>query len=168
MRRPKVICFRYKRYDDIYVSNVLFSNDTLRSMLDILPDQRILVLIEADENTVQMLSSISKSMGIAEAVTDSPVPRFSAVCNKVELCSAFAQVHVNDLEGAFIAHINDMAETKDLLESVVYIASTMVKQGQSDISFSINFPENQMVLSFAKGNYEVTSMKDKIYRMFEG
>lgn len=32
MRRPKVICFRYKRYDDIYVSNVLFSNDILRSI----------------------------------------------------------------------------------------------------------------------------------------
>ena len=74
---------------------------------------------------------------------------------------------MNDLEGAFIAHIDDMAETRELLDSVVHIASTMVKQGLSDLSFSINFPENQMVLSFAKGNYEVTSMKDKIYRMLE-
>lgn len=61
MRKPKVACFHYKRYDDIYVSNVVFSLDVLLSMLDAFPDQKIIVLIESDENNIQILSSIGKS-----------------------------------------------------------------------------------------------------------
>ena len=83
MRKPKVVCFRYKRHNDIYVSNVSFSTNTVLSMLDAFPDQKIIVLIESDENNIQTLSSIGKSIGIAEVVSHFPVPRFSAACNKI-------------------------------------------------------------------------------------
>ena len=43
MRKPKVVCFRYKRHNDIYVSNVSFSTNTVLSMLDAFPDQKIIV-----------------------------------------------------------------------------------------------------------------------------
>lgn len=69
MRKPKVVCFRYKRYNDIYVSDVSFSTDAVLSMLDAFPDQKIIVLIESDENNIQTLSSIGKSIGSA------PLPR---------------------------------------------------------------------------------------------
>ena len=85
MRKPKVTCFRYKRHNDIYVSNVSFSTDALLSMLDVFSEQKIMILIESDENNIRTVSSIGKSIGIAEMVSDSPVPRFSASCNKTEL-----------------------------------------------------------------------------------
>lgn len=36
MRKPKVVCFRYKRYNDVYVSNVPFLNDILISMWSVI------------------------------------------------------------------------------------------------------------------------------------
>ena len=166
MRKPKVACFRYKRHNDIYVSNVSFSTDVLLSMIDTFPDQKMIVLIEADENIIQTLSSTGKSIGIAEVVSHFPVPRFSAACNKVELHCLFNQVNVNDFEGAFIASINNKIIPNELICSIAYIASSMVKCGMSDISLSINFPENQMVISFTKEKYEVMSIKDKICSIF--
>lgn len=166
MRKPKVVCFRYKKHNDIYVSNVFFSPDVLLSMLDAFPDQKIIVLIESDENNIQTLSSIGKSIGIAEVVSHFPVPRFSAVCSKMELHCLFSQVNVDDFEGAFIASINNSIIPNELICSIAHTASSMVKCGMSDISLSINFPENQMVISFTKGKYEVMSIKDKICSIF--
>ena len=166
MRKPKVACFRYKRYNDVYVSNVSFSTDGLLSMLDAFPDQKIIVLIESDENNVQTLSSIGKSIGISEVMSHFPVPRFSASCNKMELHCLFNQVNVNDFEGAFIASINNSIIPNELICSIAHTASYMVKCGMSDISLSINFPENQMVISFVKEKYEVMSIKDKICSIF--
>ena len=166
MRKPKVACFRYKRHNDIYVSNVSFSADAVLSMLDAFPDQKIIVLIESDENNIQTLSSIGKSIGIAEVVSHFPVPRFSAACNKMELHCLFNQVNVNDFEGAFIASINNGIIPNELICSIAHTASSMVKCGMSDISLSINFPENQMVISFTKEKYEVMSIKDKICSIF--
>ena len=162
MRKPKIACFRYKRHDDIYVSNVSFSTDVLLSMLDAFPDQKIVVLIEADENNIQTVSSIGKSIGIAAIVSLSPVPRFSAACNKTELHYLLSQVDVSVFEGMFIADINNSVISNELICSIDHTASSMVKCGMSDISLSIHFPENQMVISFAKEKYEEMSIKDKI------
>lgn len=52
MRKPKIDCFHYKSYHDIYVSNVSFSTDVLLSMLETFPDQMIIVLIDSDENNI--------------------------------------------------------------------------------------------------------------------
>ena len=166
MRKPKVACFRYKRHNDIYVSNVSFSTDSVLSMLDAFPDQKIIVLIDSDENNIQTLSSIGKRIGIAETVSHSPVPRFSAACSKKELYCLFSQVNVNDFEGAFIASVNNSVVPDELIRSIADAASSMVKRGMSDISLSINFSENQMVISFAKEKYEEMSIKDKICRIF--
>lgn len=168
MKKPKVACFRYKRHNDIYVSNVSFSTDALLSMLDVFPDQKMIVLIESDENNIQTLSSIGKSIGIAEVVSHFPVPRFSAACNKMELHCLFNQVNVNDFEGAFIASINNDITSNELICSIAHTASSMVKCGMSDISLSINFPENQMVISLTKEKYKEMSMKDKICSIFGG
>lgn len=150
MRKTKVACFRYKRHNDIYVSNVSFSADAVLSMLDAFPDQKIIVLIDSDENNIQTLSSIGKSIGIAEVVSHSPVPRFSAACSKMELHRLFSQVNVNNFEGAFIASVNSSVIPNELIRSIADAASSMVKRGMSDISLSINFSENQMVISFAR------------------
>lgn len=166
MRKPKVVCFRYKRHNDIYVSNVSFSTNTVLSMLDAFPDQKIIVLIESDENNIQTLSSIGKSIGIAEVVSHFPVPRFSAACNKIELRRLFSQVNMNDFEGAFIASINNSIMPDELIRSISDAANSIVKCGTSDMSLSINFPENQMVISFAKGKYEEMSIKNKICSIF--
>ncbi len=161
MRKPKIDCFRYKSYHDIYVSNVSFSTDVLLSMLDTFPDQKIIVLIESDENNIQILSSIGKSIGITEVVSHLPVPRFSAVCNKMELYCLFSQANVNDFEGAFIADINSSIIPNDLICSIAHTANSMVKCGMADISLSINFPEKQMIISFTKEKYEEILLKIK-------
>lgn len=162
MRKPKIACFRYKRHSDIYVSNVSFSTDVLLSMLDSFPDQKIIVLIESDDNNIQALSSVGKSMGIATVVSYFPVPRFSAACDKMELQCLLNQVNVNDFEGAFIASINNSIIPNELICSIAHTANSMVKCGMSDMSLSINFPENQMVISFSEEKYEEMSIKDKI------
>ena len=166
MRKPKVTCFRYKRHNDVYVSNVFFSTDVLLSILDAFPDKKIIVLIESDANYVQALSLIGKSIGIAEVMPRSHVPRFSVACNKMELHCLLNRVSMNDLEGMFIASINNDIIPEEFICSLDHTVNSMVKNGISDISISINFPENQMVISLSKEKYEVMSIKDKICSIF--
>ncbi len=168
MRKCKIAFFRYKKYNDIYVSNVSFSTDVLISILDVFSAQRIIVLIESDENIILTLSAVGKSIGITEAVSYFPVPRFSAVCSKMELQRLFNQVDVNDFDGAFIAGINNSVIPKELIASIANTANTMVKRGMSDISLSVNFPENEMVISFAKEKYKEVYIKNKISSVFGG
>ena len=167
MRKAKVACFGYKKHDDIYVSNVSFSTNVLLSILNVFLDQKIIVLIESDEDKVQTLSKIGKSLEMTVAVTLIPVPRFSAACDKMKLSCLFNQVDVNDFEGVFIASIDDRVIADELVCSIANTANSMVKCGTSDISISINFPENQMIISFAKEKYEVQSIKEKICSIFE-
>ena len=166
MRNPKVVCFHYKRHDDIYVSNSYFSDNVLLSILNEFPDQRIIVLIESDAGCIQTLSSIGKSMGIAEVMSRSHVPRFSAACNKTELRRLLNRVNMDDFEGMFVASISNDIIPDKFICSLDHAASSMVKDGISDISVSINFPENQMVISLQKEKYEVASIKDKICSIF--
>lgn len=166
MRKPKVVCFRYKRHCDVYVSSVPFTADGLRSILDVFPNQRIIVLIETDAKYVQTLSSIGKSIGMAEVIPRSPVPRFLACCYKMELCCLLSRVNMDDLEGMFIASVNNDIIPDEVICSLDHIASSMVKDGISDISISIHFPENEMVISLSKEQYKVMSMKDKICSIF--
>lgn len=168
MRKPKVACFRYRRHNDVYVSNVSFSTDVLLSILDAFLDQKIIVLIESDANDVQTLSSIGKSIGIAEAMLRSHVSRFSVACNKTELLCLLNRVNIDDFEGMFIASINNDIVPDELICSLGHTAKSVVKNGISDISISINFPENQMVISLSKKKYEVMAIKDKICSIFGG
>ena len=73
---------------------------------------------------------------------------------------------MNNFEGAFIASVNSSVIPNELIRSIADAASSMVKRRMSDISLSINFSENQMVISFAKEKYEEMSIKDKICRIF--
>ena len=166
MRKIKVTCFRYKRHNDIYVSNVSFSTDALLSMLDDFPDQKIIILIESDENNIRTVSLIAKSIGLAAVVSNSPVPRFSVACNKTELRCLLNRVNVEEFEGMFIASTINSVISNELISALVDCANSAVKDGISDISISINVPENQMVITFAKEKYELTSIKDKIRCIF--
>ena len=168
MRKPKIACFRYKRHNDVYVSNVSFSTDVLLSILDAFPDQKIIVLIESDADYIQTLSSIGKSIGIVEVMPGFHVSRFTVVCNKTELLCLLNRVNMDDIEGIFIASINNIIIPDEFICSLDHTASSMVKDGMSDISISANFPENQMVISFLKEKYDVDSIKDTILSIIRG
>lgn len=162
MRKIKVTCFRYKRHNDIYVSNVSFSTNALLSMLDVFSEQKIMILIESDENNIRTVSSIGKSIGITEVVSNSPVPNFLAVCNKTELHCLLNRVNVNDFDGMFIANTINSDIPNELISALVDSANSVVKDRISDMSISINIPENQMVITFTKEKYELMAIKDKI------
>lgn len=166
MRKTKVTCFRYHRYNDVYVSNVAFSINTLLSILDIFPDQKIIVLIESDANDVQTLSSVAKNIGLAEVMSLSNVSSFLMACSKKELLCLLNLVDMNDFEGMFIANISNDIIPYAPICSLAHTASAMVKDGTSDVSIAINFPENQMVISLSKEKYAMTSIKDRIYNIF--
>lgn len=166
MRKPKIDCFRYKGHNDVYVSNVPFSTDALLSLLDAFPDKKIIALIESDADYVQTLSSKGKSIGIAAIMHCPHASRFTVACNKTELHSLLSQANIDYLEGLFIASMTEDIISDEFIYSVEHTASSMVKDGISDISISINFLENEMVISLIKGKYAVLSFKDKICSIF--
>lgn len=166
MSEPKISCFRYKRYNDIYVSNVTFSTNELLSIFDIFSEQRVIVLIESNEDYTQALLSISKGMGITTALSHNHAPRFIVVCDKRELFCLLNQANIDNFEGLFIASICKDIISDEFMRSLEYRASSMVKDGISDISISINFPENQMIISLIKEKYAVLSIKNKICNIF--
>lgn len=159
MRKPKVACFRYRRHNDVYVSNVSFSTDVLLPILDLFPDKKIIVLVDADADYVQTLSLICKNIKTAELMPRSYIPSFSGACGKMELYYLLKQVNMDKLDGMFIASINNDMIPDEFICSLEHTASSIVKNGISDISISIAFPENQMAISFSKEKYEVMSIK---------
>ena len=166
MRKPKVVCFLYKRYNDVYVSNVPFLNDILISMLDAFLDRKIIVMIESDENYIKTLSSISQNIEISEIMPRLYASRFSAVCNKKDLICLIKQVNVKNLSGMFMANVNNDIITDEFIYAFDRIAGDVVKDGMSDVSISIDFPENQIVISLSKEKYMSMSIKEKICNMF--
>lgn len=166
MRKPKVTCFRYRRHNDVYVSNVFFSTEALLSILDAFPDKKMIVLIEADANYVHTLSLMGKSIGIVELMSRSHIPRFLAACEKTELHCLLDQVDTDRLEGMFIASINGDTSSEEFICNLDHITNSIVKNRMSDISLSIEFPENQMVITLSKEKYEMMSIKDKICSIF--
>ncbi len=163
MSKPKITCFRYKRHNDVYVSNVTFSTNELLSIFDIFPEQKVIVLIESDANYTQILASIGKSIGIAAVMPRTHASRFIVVCSKTELLSLLNQADMDDFEGLFIASINKDIISDEFMCSLESTASSMVKDGISDISISINFPENQMIISLIKEKYSLMPVKNKIF-----
>ncbi len=166
MRKPKVECFHYKKYNDIYVSGVAFSNNAWLSLLNTFFKQEIIVLAETDENNVKALSSIGESMGISAAAVYSPTPRFSAVCSTMQLQCLFNHINMNDVDGAFIADIKTGITPTEFIGSIDRLANSMVRREMSDAAFYINFPENEITISFANDKYEVKAVEERIYSIF--
>lgn len=167
MRKPKINCFRYRHHNDIYVSNVTFSSDELLAIMDILPCQKVIVLIELDANYAQVLSSIGKSIGIQAVMPHSSSSRLTLACSITELQRLLCRANMDDFEGLFIASINENIISDEFMHSLDYAASSMVKNGISDISITINFAENQMVISLINGKYARGYIKDKICSIFK-
>ena len=168
MRKTKITWFYYRSYNDVFVSNLYFSTEVLLSALDMFPEQKAVILIEADTNYIQILSSIGKSVGITAAMSQSRIPKFVAVCSKAKLHCFHSRIHIDDCEGIFMASINNDIELDELVCSVEYTASCMVKNGISDISFSMNIPENQLIISFSKEKYDAAFMRGRVCSIFRG
>ena len=103
---------------------------------------------------------------MAEVLPHSPVPRFSAACSKMELRYLLNRVNMDDFEGMFFASVNNDIIPDEVICSLDHTASSMVKEGTSDISIDIHFPENEMVISLSKEKYKAMPIKEKICSIF--
>lgn len=166
MRKTKITCFGYKNYNDIYISNALFSMHGLISVLDIFPDKKVIVLIESGENSGSILSLISESIRTDVIIFHTQTSSIILVCNKTELFCLINKVKIADFDGLFVASMNKDIVLDQFIHSLEYMASSMVKNEISDISLSINFLENEMVVSLNKTKYKVKSIKDIISSIF--
>lgn len=162
MRKPIISSFRYKRYIDVYVRNVSLSTGELLSILNIFPDQKVMVLIESDEDYIQTILTTGKIVGIEKIALRLQASRIIAVCNKTELGFLLNRTNIDNFEGLFIASMHNDIIADDLTYSLECTASSMVKDGISDISISIDFPENQIVLSLLKEKYGKMSINDNL------
>ena len=165
MSKLKVKCFYYKDYTDIYVSNVYLSVDKILSILDIFQNQQVIVLIESDENYTSSLSMMGKSLGM-RMILHSHKSRLIIACSIMDLFCLLRKVTVNAIEGMFIANINADSISDERMNSLEEKASRVVKDKISGMSLSINFPENEMIVSLVGSKNEVASMKDEIYRIW--
>lgn len=166
MRKPKIACFHYKKHNDIYVNNVNVSTRELMLILEFFQNQKMIVLMESDTDYSSTLLSTSKSVGIKEIVPCFQTSGFIMVCNKTELLYLFNQIDINAMEGLFIGTIEKDVVSDAFMHSLEYKAGSIVQLGISDIAVSINFSENQMVLSLSKEKNAVISIKNKIRSIF--
>lgn len=99
-----------------------FSTGELLLILDVSPDQKVIVLIESDADYVQTLLTIGKSIGIAEIIPRPHVSRFIVVCNKTELLCLLNQANIDNFEGLFIASIHNDIISDDFIYSFSRLA----------------------------------------------
>ena len=97
------------------------------------------------------------------------MPVFIAFCDKKQFHYLLNQVNVGDFEELFIASIRDDCIQDRLIGFSVHTISSMVKDGISDVSISVNFFENEMIISLLKSNEksEVIFDKEKILSIFK-
>ena len=166
MKKTKISCFRYRKYNDIYVSNVSFSSDSLLSILDSLPSDNIIFLIESDVSYLKTLSYVVKELLSKEVMFRFSSSCFTMICNKELLIRFVKLVNIENCDGMFIANVKNDVISDKFFNSIIHEATYMVKNLMSDISISINFPENQMIISLSKEKYEIMSIKDRINHIF--
>lgn len=167
LSKPKISCFRYKMNYDVYVNKVDFSSDQLLSILDVLPNKKVVAIIESDVNFQTALLSLGESIQAKVESHFISASRLILTCSKDKLLSALSHTNIGDLEGLYIASIIEDNKLDEFAHSIEDQASSMVKNGIADISFSINFSENEMIISLAKAKYSVTSIIDVIRSVFE-
>ena len=166
MKKIKLSCFRHKRYTDIYVNRASFSTDKLLSILDIFPNQKVVVIIDSDEDYIQTLSTVCKSIEITEVILRLHLSIFIIACNKSELISLLSQADIDKFENLFIASIHNDIISDELINSLEHVASSLVKKGVSDILINFIFPEYEMEISLLNEKYELKFFKDKILSIF--
>lgn len=164
MRKPKITCFRYKNYHDIRVYHASFSADVLISLLGLVPDGKVIALIASDMDIGTIVSSLGKGIQIYRGTYYADTMMFA--CTKRDLLSLLHQVDIAELDDLFVASVKDDAISDDFMHSLEHSASAIVRTGISDISVSVVFPENEMVISFSKAKYAVKSMKDELCNIF--
>ena len=164
MNKSKITCFHYKKYDDIYVDNVKFTLDKLLLVLNIFPNEKVIALIDSDIDFSTILSSIGENVQMS--IVSNTNFGFIAICNKKELSLIFKHTDIHDLEGLFIADFNKDVIFKEVVPSLENIASSMVKKNIADISLSVNFTENEMIISLSKSRYSVSLIKDIVRSIF--
>lgn len=164
MSTPKISCFHYKKYNDIYVNNIRFSVDKLLLVLGIFPDnKKVVVLIESGIEYIQALLSICKSIGITTSMLylqDSVL----LICKKTELFCLLKQINLDDVDGLFVTNPENESTyiSDELINTIKYKVCTIVRDGFSDISISINFAENEMVISLQKKKFITETVQETI------
>lgn len=143
-----------------------FSMHGVLSVLDIFPDKKVIALIELGENSDSMLSLMEESIRTDAIIFHTQTSRIILICNKTELFCLINKAKIADFEGLFVASMNIDIVSEQFIYSLEYMASSMVKNGICDISLSINFLENEMVVSLDKTKYKAKSIKDIISSIF--
>lgn len=164
MRKPKITCFQYKNYYDIRVYHASFSADALMSLVDLLPEEKVIVLIASDMDIGTIVSSLGKSIQIYRGTTYDDTMMF--VCNKRDLLSLLHQVDIAELDDLFVASVKNDVISDELMHSLEHSASAIVRIGISEMSVAVVFSENEMIISSSKTKYAVKSMKDEIRNIF--
>ena len=164
MSRPKITCFRYKHYDDIYIDGLTFPNDKLLAVLTLIPEQKVIALIEAE---VDLSPLISMGCADIQIVAVSPSDyKYAVYCNKIELCDMLSQYGSDNYVELFVAGISKAIIPNELLSSLEYTANSLVKDRVSGMAIYVDFPENQMVISMAKGKYTPSFIKQEIHSIW--
>lgn len=166
MIKPRVTCFRHKKYTDIYFDNVAFSTKRLIELLEIFSNQTLIAIIETDMDLCPWLHLPGKSARINVSITNTPITSIVMIVDAAELIQLIDYVPYCCFEGLFVANVSDNSHFEELLSSVKSTATLLVKSGMSYMSVSINVPENEMVVSIDKTQYNESHVKDKIYTIF--
>lgn len=163
MRKVKVHCFKYKRHIDIYVNRVDFSTDKWLSIFNIFQQKDIIVLVEADEETVLKLIAKERKRKKNFCIW---LGKLIATGNAGTLVDSFSSIDASTLDGMFIVHNKRRGKVDEWIKKIELEIGSMVKKGEADISCSINFPENEVFISLAKEEYDFISVKNQIYEIF--
>lgn len=159
MRKIKISCFCFKKYADLYVNKINFSTDRWLHLFDIFQQINVIVLVEADEETTSELASAGRKQKKNFRIYRED---FVVACNTKELGDLFSEIDTSSFDGMFIVS-NERAELSDkVIENIKSGIGFAVKNGEADISCTINFPENEMAVSLSKERYNLTSVKKQI------
>lgn len=161
---PKISCFRHRNYNDIYIDNVLFSLDKLILLLDILPEQNLIALIEVKEDITPIL--IKKIKSTLKLIRES-ANSFILKCTKKELIETFKQIDLDDIEEIFIIEIKKESIPNEEIKYLENYANSMIKKGVSNISIVIIFSENEIEISLSKEIYPLKNIKENIKDIFK-
>lgn len=165
MIKPRVTCFRYKKYTDIYFDNVAFSTKRLAELLEIFSGQTLIAIVETDIDLYPWLPLIGKSVRTNVSIENTPITSITMIIDAEELIQLIGYIPYC-FEGLFVANISDNSHFEKLLFSVKSMATSLVKSGVSYMSVSVNIPENEIVVSIDNAQYNKSHVKDKIYTIF--
>lgn len=164
--KPSISSSQNKNYNEICINNANTSISHIKALFELLPDGNTVAYIEPATAFCKLISEISTRVPTAQILPVKDISGFVILCKKQELNNMFLQSDIDNLAGLFVADLKNGTLTAEMLNDFHHYASSLIHNSISNISVSVNFESNAIIICAEKERYKSQALKEMLSDLY--